>query len=269
MSNSAHNILPSGLKYIKKILLFEELASTNDCALELEKEGEPSGTLIIAKRQSAGRGRLRRSWFMGPGDIAMTLLLRAPDLPLFELAKLPWLPALSAVEALAELNICARLKWPNDIIIKSNSQIKNNYFGSYLKVGGILVENIFKEQRVSASVLGLGLNVRPNSNIKAQVPHAGYLALINASLSSTDIWPLLIKKLDQNLHRLLAPDGGADAQARYENYCLSIGRYVTVYSGDTVISGTAIGLNESGFLVVNDGIKQHIIYAGDVVCRFD
>lgn len=257
-------ILPNNLKYINQILIHEELASTNDCALELERARAPSGTLVVALKQSAGRGRLCRPWFMGEGDIALSLLLRAPHVPLLELAKLAWVPAVAVVEALAELNISATLKWPNDIIIDPGIGDIHDYFGVYHKIGGVLVENIFKDQRVVASVLGLGINVRPNPKLKSLVPHAGCCAELKENISSAEIWPVLLKKLDQNLQRLLAPGGGSDIQARYESMCSSFGKRVKIESKKQIITGLAIGLNHQGFLIVDDGHEHHVIYAGDV-----
>lgn len=254
----------ANLNYIKKVLLFDELASTNDHALSLEKAGEPSGTLIRALKQSQGRGRQKRPWFMQEGDLAMSLILRAPNLPPKHLSLMPWLLALASVEALKEFSIDARLKWPNDIVLESPSGLTHNYCGTYEKIGGVLVENIFKDQKVVASILGLGLNILANPTLKQEIPHMSWLTQARPGFKIQDLWPVLLKKIDENINNILSPHGNLDAHKRYLMYCVSIGKQVNILIGEQQISGQALRLNEDGFLVVFDGKKEHIIYAGEV-----
>jgi len=257
-------MLVSNLTYIKKILVFDELESTNDHALSLEKSGEPSGTLIITRKQTQGRGRHKRTWFMDEGDIAMSLLLRTPHLPQNNLSLMPWILALACVEALKEFSIFAYLKWPNDIVLESDAQTTNNYCGPYEKIGGVLVENIFKGPEVLASVLGLGLNIAPKLTLKKEIAHVSWLNQVNINLTAEDVWPVLLKKIDENIHSFLSPQGYINTHERYLNYCISIGQQVNILVGTQVISGKALKLNPDGFLVVFDGQREHIIYAGEV-----
>ncbi|HXW52464.1 MAG TPA: biotin--[acetyl-CoA-carboxylase] ligase, partial [Myxococcota bacterium] len=105
-----------GLTYLTNAMAFRSVGSTNDYALLLEKDHLLGGTIIMAAEQTSGRGRLGRTWHMQKGDIAMSLLLRAPNLPRNQ-ALLPMMPALSIVRSLGALAIPVRLKWPNDVIV--------------------------------------------------------------------------------------------------------------------------------------------------------
>jgi BirA family biotin operon repressor/biotin-[acetyl-CoA-carboxylase] ligase len=257
-------MLGNNLIYIKKIITLNELGSTNDYALSLEKAEGPSGTIIRALKQSQGRGRLKRRWFMQEGDIAMSMLLREPHVPHNNLSLMPWLLALASVEALREFSLDARLKWPNDIVLESNSKKKYNYCGNYEKIGGVLVENIIRNQKVSASVLGLGLNIVPNLALKKDIPHIASLQEHVPRLQAQELWPVLLRKIDNIIAKILAPGGGEYIRECYLKNCISLNRKVRVLVGEKYINGITLRLDDHGFLVVFDGQKEHVIYAGEV-----
>src|SRR5580704_11567707 len=91
------NDVVSGLKNINKILVYEEVNSTNDIAHNLEKKDALSGTVIITHKQAQGRGRLSRQWMMKEGDIALSLIIRPSHMPIKH-GLLPILPGLAMVK---------------------------------------------------------------------------------------------------------------------------------------------------------------------------
>lgn len=118
----------------------QEIASTNDRALALAREGAPAGTLVVAEYQTAGRGQRGASWVAPPeSSVLMSLLLRvpAPQPP----AHLAIVSGLGAAAGLDFLGAPVKIKWPNDLMLAD------------CKVAGILVETV--EQAV---VLGIGIN---------------------------------------------------------------------------------------------------------------
>lgn len=126
------------------------LPSTNDRARAAAEQGEPEGLWILAEEQTAGRGRLGRSWRSPRGNFHGSLLLR-PDRPLAECASLSLVAALAvaeAVEALTAGRVRPRVKWPNDVLV------------GRAKLAGILPEAIAAaDGRCTALILGIGANL--------------------------------------------------------------------------------------------------------------
>jgi BirA family biotin operon repressor/biotin-[acetyl-CoA-carboxylase] ligase len=120
------------------------LASTMDAARERARDGAPDGTVVVAGRQTRGRGRHGRDWFSPEGNLYASILLR-PELQPSRLSELGFIVALAAADAVDAVlpGGRARLKWPNDVMVDG------------AKVAGILVEII----EDSAAVIGIGLNI--------------------------------------------------------------------------------------------------------------
>lgn len=125
-----------------------EVPSTMDVAWDLQKEGHPSGTIVLAERQTKGRGRFGRSWESPRGGgIWMSALLMGDAVP-EPASLLTVISALSVAEAIeARCRLPARIRWPNDIVIREK------------KVGGILIEMRQQGDREVAVVVGIGVNV--------------------------------------------------------------------------------------------------------------
>lgn len=128
----------------------DKVASTNDLARAAAERGEPEGLLVLAREQTAGRGRQGRSWSSPPGNFYGSLLLR-PCRPLAEVATLSLVAGLAvaeAVERLAGARLRASVKWPNDVLV------------GRAKLAGILPEAIVSgDGRCTGLVLGIGVNL--------------------------------------------------------------------------------------------------------------
>ncbi len=133
------------------------LGSTNDELLALAATAVPEGTVVAARRQTAGRGRNGRAWISPPGTGLYASLLLRPSMDCGELTLLPLLAGIAAAEAIRSESGCAAgLKWPNDVLISGR------------KVAGVLVEAEFPTASTSGPqasanravvVLGLGVNI--------------------------------------------------------------------------------------------------------------
>jgi BirA family biotin operon repressor/biotin-[acetyl-CoA-carboxylase] ligase len=137
----------------RPLFFYKAIGSTNDRALELAREGVPHGALVVADEQTRGRGRAGRSWITRPGTgLAFSLLIRPGDgaLALHSLS-LNVLGALAVVEQLKARGGDASIKWPNDVLLKGR------------KVAGILTEAAWLGEKLECAVLGIGINVRPES----------------------------------------------------------------------------------------------------------
>jgi BirA family biotin operon repressor/biotin-[acetyl-CoA-carboxylase] ligase len=132
---------------VPRVVLYGEVTSTMDAAHALAAAGAPAGTLVLAERQTAGRGRAGRTWVARRGaGIWMTLVERPLDGSTVEIWALRFgVWAARALDAWADRPVS--LKWPNDLYIGPR------------KIGGILVEARWQDQRIQWAAVGIGLNV--------------------------------------------------------------------------------------------------------------
>jgi len=144
-----------------------ETGSTNADALELAAAGAPEGLVVVADHQTAGRGRLARTWEAPPGASLLVSVLLRPDLEPADAHLAVSAMAIAAAEAVAEVApLHPVLKWPNDLLVMSGAK----YDGR--KLGGILAEAVIEGDRLGAVVVGLGLNVNWPADLPAeQVRH--------------------------------------------------------------------------------------------------
>jgi BirA family biotin operon repressor/biotin-[acetyl-CoA-carboxylase] ligase len=157
---------------VPRVILFDEVTSTLDVAHPLARDGAPEGTLILAERQTAGRGRSGRAWASEEGaGIWLTLIARPTDDAALEVLSLRvGLAAARALEAFTEGEV--RVKWPNDLVLDDG------------KLGGILIESRWREERVDWVAIGIGINCRvprdiPNARaLRAGVDRVDALAAI-------------------------------------------------------------------------------------------
>jgi len=125
-------------------IVLEETGSTNEDLRERARAGAPAWTVLIARKQRAGRGRHGREWVSGEGDLCLSVLLR-PDAAWAGL--LPLAAALAVAEMLEGLSLRPRLKWPNDVLVGER------------KIAGILAEGLSAGGILEAVVIGIGLNL--------------------------------------------------------------------------------------------------------------
>ena len=142
--------LPRG--YVLKAL--DEIDSTNEEARRLAAAGAAAGTVVWAKRQTAGRGRRGRSWISEPGNLFTSLILR-PHVPPARAAELTFVASLAVAQAVAGFLpgriICT--KWPNDVLVDGG------------KIAGILIESAAGTSgKVDWLVVGIGINVAHHPN---------------------------------------------------------------------------------------------------------
>lgn len=131
---------------------FATIGSTNTHALEQARKGAPHGSFYVADEQTAGRGRGGHQWQSNAGDgLYLSVLLR-PHIVTPDLIWIPLLTGLAAHQAIEETTgLAADLRWPNDLLIGPR------------KTGGILVESQLDSDRVSAVVIGIGINLHQQS----------------------------------------------------------------------------------------------------------
>ena len=231
--------------------VLDEAPSTNAVVAERARGGAGEGLVVVAEHQTAGRGRLDRTWETpARSALTMSLLLR----PRTAAVDWPWLPLLTgyaASVALRRLGASAVLKWPNDVLLDDR------------KLAGILTERV-ETPGGPAVVVGIGINV---GMTREELPHDGATSLAVAGLDvdRTDLLSALLERLrvqyDAFERGELAP-----LRAAYADSCATVGREVRVElpTGES-LSGEATGIDEGGRLLVSGPAGVVPVSAGDVV----
>jgi BirA family transcriptional regulator, biotin operon repressor / biotin---[acetyl-CoA-carboxylase] ligase len=239
------------------ILRFDELASTNDTARECAIEGASAGLTIVARKQTAGKGRLGRKW-SSPMDegLYLSIILRPQTTP----AKAS-LITLAAAIAVAEtftfdFETAADIKWPNDLLINGR------------KVCGILVESAIENNRLQYAILGIGVNLTQTSFPDELQDRATSLYIERRSAVSPDefLQPLLRRLKEWYPACLSQPEKIVSRWQELSSFAKDCA--VRIISSEMIIEGVTRGLAASGALLVelDDGEIREIV-SGEVSVR--
>jgi BirA family biotin operon repressor/biotin-[acetyl-CoA-carboxylase] ligase len=240
------------------IEILAETPSTNAVLADRARRDPASGLVVIAEHQTAGRGRLDRSWTApARSGLTMSVLVRPYDVPL---TLWPWIALLTGLAVGAALReaagVDAQLKWPNDVVVGER------------KLAGILVERVETPPYPAAAVIGIGVNVSLRAD-ELPVPTATSLVLENAETSDRSV---LARAILRTLEGLLGDwqrwGGEADHGLlnAYVRACTTVGRRVkVVLPGDRAVVGDAVSVDASGRLVVMTEAGREQFGAGDVV----
>lgn len=239
----------------------ESVGSTNDLAKEFARAGAPEGLLVIADEQTAGKGRLGRSWSTPKGTaLAMSLVLR-PSLPPYQAPRITLVAAVAVAEAVRDVTgLHVGIKWPNDLQIVGR------------KFCGILTEMEGEWERVAFVVCGMGLNVnlpveridpayreRATSLMAVTGAHVGRALLVQAILARFE-----------HAYDLLLSDRFEQVLGQWRTLSVTLGRSVRVLSSDgsPSLDGVAEEIDADGALLVRlpDGVL-HRVLAGEVSIR--
>jgi len=252
----------SGSRVFTSLRVLASTGSTNADLLAAARSGAAAGAILIAEEQTAGRGRLDRSWQSQPGAaLTFSVLLRPSEVPP---PRRSWLPLLTGVAMASALQDAAglqvNLKWPNDVQAIADPP------GGVGKLAGILAE-----QAGDAIVIGVGLNV---SATKDELPTPLATSLWLQGAPGLDRQAILVAALRELEHWYLrwcdtSPPGDADAsglRGEYLRCCATVGQEVRVeLPGGSVLVGRAVDVDSAGRLLVSSDGAAHAVSAGDVV----
>jgi len=238
----------------------EAVASTGSTNADLLARGGREGQVLVAERQTAGRGRAGRTWVSLPGtSLTFSVLLRPASVPP---AARGWLPLLTGVAVAAAVRsaagVAAVLKWPNDVLVGER------------KLAGILAE---QTPAGDAVVVGVGLNVATRSAALPVSPTG--LPATSLLVEGADVAreKLLIEILSSLEREYLAFRANPDPArcgllAAYRAACGTLGRAVRVeLPAGRVLTGTAENIDANGRLLVRpaEGTAAIAVSAGDVI----
>jgi BirA family transcriptional regulator, biotin operon repressor / biotin---[acetyl-CoA-carboxylase] ligase len=239
------------------LLRFDELASTNDYARQLALQGANQGVAVIARKQTAGRGRQGRKW-SSPVDagLYLSIILRPQAAP--AQASLITLASAVAVSETLQLDFAIRadIKWPNDVLLNGR------------KLCGILVESAIENNRLQYAILGIGVNLgQPAFPDELQQTATSVFLETHREITPDEFLQPLLAHLNHwyvaSLEEPQTVISRWQELSSFANDCA-----VRILSGDTVIEGITRGLTANGTLLVEleNGERREIV-SGEVSLR--
>jgi BirA family biotin operon repressor/biotin-[acetyl-CoA-carboxylase] ligase len=241
----------------RHIEVLAESPSTNAVVAERARRGEQAGLVVVAEHQTAGRGRLDRTWVTPPNAALTFSFLLTPDrVPVTRWSWLPLLAGIAVSEGVRRVTeVHCMLKWPNDVLVGDR------------KLAGILIERIERKSG-AAAVVGVGLNV---STTREELPvsTATSLALERAATLDRSVILRAVLRSFEALFTQWQVEAGDPSNGLLESYvrrCTTIGRTVRVDlpTGEQV-RGEATGIDDDGRLQVASESGVHVLGAGDVI----
>ncbi len=234
-----------------RLTVVDETDSTNADLLAVADHA-PDGAVLVAEHQSAGRGRLDRTWTSPPrSGLTLSALVR-PGAPIGTWGWLPLLAGVAVCDAVAATGVTAALKWPNDLLVGAGQR----------KAAGILVQVAGE-----AAVIGIGLNVSATAD-ELPVPTATSLAAEGAAVDRTALLATVLVELGGQYLRWRDARGDAWAcglATDYHDRCATLDQAVSVTMADGgTFSGVATGIDAEGRLRVTAEGSEHVVAAGDI-----
>ena len=246
----------------KNIVYYDEIDSTNLRIKQLGDEGAVEGTLAVADRQTAGRGRRGRSWDSPAGEsISMSILLR-PQITPNQAPMLTLVMACSVAEGIMDCkDVCGeqqiQIKWPNDIVVDGK------------KVCGILTEMSMEQAYIHHIVIGVGINVRRQEFPEEIRDRAAAIEeQCGFRISRSQLIADIMEAFEEDYEIFLQTHDLKGLRDSYAKLLVNRDREVCVLDPKGEFRGTARGINDQGELLVErqDGSIEEV-YAGEVSVR--
>ena len=241
-----------------EILYFDSIDSTNTKAQELAEKGYPSGTLVVADKQIAGKGRRGRNWESPSGcGIFMTLMLK-PGINPNNASMLTLVSALAVAKALADITgKDAKIKWPNDIVIDGR------------KVCGILTEMSAQFDYINNIVIGIGINVNNSSFPEEISATASSLRLLSGGKKyrRAEIIEKIMEYFEKYYSIFLETEDLSALVNEYDAMLVNMKRQVKVLDPKEPFEGTAMGITKTGELIVDTWESRKLVSSGEVSVR--
>lgn len=232
-----------------------ETGSTNADVLALARDGAHEGVVLVADHQTAGRGRLGRTWQAPPrAALLVTVLLRPTVLVVDSVTMAVGLAMAEAVEATTGVH--ARLKWPNDLVVDDR------------KLAGILAEADWRDSDGGVAVaVGVGVNCNWPDDVPDDLRDrlVACNQLTGAAVDREALLVEFLRRLDERYSALLETSDRTALRADWRARSATLGRRVRVEAGGHDIEGVAVDVTDAGHLVVDaDDGHERTFAVGDV-----
>lgn len=225
----------------RKYTYLEEVDSTNLFCYRLAEKKEPMGSVVLAEKQTAGRGRKGNAWESPRGGLWFSLILR-PSFSPMDAAALSIVTAVGLCRGLLYYpGLGARIKWPNDLMVDDK------------KICGILSEMKVEKDKVQYVVIGIGLNLS-TAELSAEIAESavGIEDILGESIDKKELLCRLLLGLESAYDQYFAGNK-AEIFAEWQEQAMYIGEPVTVTTVSGELKGKPVGLSEEGFLLLDIG----------------
>ncbi len=258
---------------MRHVVYLPVAGSTNAVAHDLARQGAPHATLVVTDDQTAGRGRLGRSWYMPPrAAIAMSILVR-PDLAALHANRLTMLAGLAAAEGIEQVTgLAVKMKWPNDVVVEVGSWKleaggQNSRRLAIQKLGGILTETSIVGEWMEYAVVGIGLNVNVDFADRPELAETATSVMqqLGREVDRLGVLAAVVSCFAARFEWLSAGDA---LRAAWSARLMTLGRRVEAREGDTLWTGLAEAVDDDGALLLRtDDDVLHRLLAADVTLK--
>jgi len=238
---------------------FDSIDSTQSQAMKMINESKKEGTIIIAEKQTGGRGRTGRQWISPKGGIWFSIILH----PKFDISNTTLFPIASSLALSIAIQktckISTELKWPNDLTIKGK------------KLAGMLIDASFESNKIENLVLGVGINFNVNvkeiEKVLKKTPNFYGVSSLNDQKNKTSQIELIQSFLLEleKVYEELNNNQIKKIIIEWTKRSSTIGKKVEMNTLNGKISGKAIKIDEDGGLIIKDKNKTNKVFAGDIV----
>ncbi len=240
----------------KRAYYFDSIDSTQDFALKIASQDNENGTIIISKKQTGGKGRMKRKWFSPVGGVWMSIIIH-PDFDISNTTLVPIATSLALCMAIEKtIKIRPKLKWPNDITIKGK------------KVAGILVDTSIESNKIESLILGVGINFKIKQeklkkNIVNSPNYYGATTLVKKNESALHLVQQFLYELEVIFQWI---NSGLTKKIIFEwtKRSSTIGKNISIINDKKNVTGKAIKIDNDGALIISKNKQTTRILIGDV-----
>ena len=241
----------------KRVYYFDSTDSTQNFAMEIASNDKENGTVVISKKQTGGRGRMKRKWKSPTGGIWMSIIIH-PKFDVSYTTLVPIATSLALCMAIEKiLKIKPELKWPNDVTLKGK------------KVAGVLVDTSIISNEIENMVLGIGINfkIKPHelaSTIKKTPNFYGVATLVKKNENALPLVQQFLYELE-NVFQLINSGRIKKIKSEWTKRSSTIGRNVSIITSEGSVNGKAVKIDSDGALIISKGKKAERILVGDII----
>ena len=240
----------------KRVYYFDTIDTTQNFAMKIASKSNENGTVVISKKQTGGRGRMKRKWKSPAGGIWMSIILH-PKFDVSYATLVPIATSLALCIAIEKiLKIKPELKWPNDVTLKGK------------KVAGILVDTSIISNEIENMVLGIGINfkIKPNEIANTMKKTPNFYGVTTLTKKNEKALPLIQQFLYEleNILQLISSSSIKKITSEWTKRSSTIGRNVSIITNDGKLNGKAIKIDSDGALIIYKGKNTKRILVGDL-----
>jgi len=240
----------------KRVYYFDTIDTTQNFAMKIASKSNENGTVVISKKQTGGRGRMKRKWKSPAGGIWMSIILH-PKFDVSYATLVPIATSLALCIAIEKiLKIKPELKWPNVVTLKGK------------KIAGILIDTSIVSNEIEIIVLGIGINfkIKPlelANTIKKTPNFYGVATLVKKNESALPLVQQFLYELE-NIFQLINSGHIKKIKNGWTKRSSTIGRSVSIITNEGNLNGKAVKIDSDGALIISKGKKIERILVGDI-----